>query len=287
LQRWKKAFLAQAGQDIRRQASARTADIFVIESERPPQVSVRWHQYRCKRHFQKLTAWLRAKGVPKRAPLHCLRKEYGSMICKFFGIYSASAMLRHSNLQTTVAHYVDHRTQSVLKIGHLFKSGGAKVIPMQPAEPQQSMSWDRYRDCEDPAAKSNRLTGRGIFTFPEKGRLVFSSSDNSDPRTNGRMYRIEVPHRLSGGVLMICLGAWLAILAIHLATLPDRQTALMVWRRSAGFALESLVRLVGKWPAIVLSIPSIYLLSSFSPLWKDVDALGQLLAPASALNILH
>jgi hypothetical protein len=86
---------------------------------------------------------------------------------------------------------------------------------------------------------------------------------------------------------MICLGAWLAILAIHLATLPDRQTALMVWRRSAGFALESLVRLVGKWPAIVLSIPSIYLLSSFSPLWKDVGALGQLLAPASALNILH
>ena len=105
---------------------ARAADIFVIESERPPQVSVRWHQYRCKRHFQKLTAWLRAKGVPKRAPLHCLRKEYGSMICKFSGIYSASAMLRHSNLQTTVAHYVDHRTQSVLKIGHYLKAAARK-----------------------------------------------------------------------------------------------------------------------------------------------------------------
>ena len=86
---------------------------------------------------------------------------------------------------------------------------------------------------------------------------------------------------------MACLGAWLAILGIHLTTLPDRQTTLTVLRRSAGFALGSLVRLVGKWPAIVLSIPSIYLLSSFSPLWKDVDALGQLLAPASALNILH
>jgi hypothetical protein len=48
------------------------------------------------------------------------------MICKFSGIYSASAMLRHSNLQTTVAHYVDHRTQSVLKIGHYLKAAARK-----------------------------------------------------------------------------------------------------------------------------------------------------------------
>src|SRR6202011_1521342 len=36
-----------------------------------------------------------------------------------------------------------------------------------------------------------------------------------------------------------------------------------------------------------LSLPSIYLLSSYPPLWKDVDALAQLTAPASAVNILH
>jgi hypothetical protein len=121
----------------------------------------------------------------------------------------------------------------------------------------QATSARLYEDTRAFALYSQRTTsvsgiGRGIFTFPEKGRLVFSSSDNSDPRTNGRMYRIEVPHRLSGGVLMICLGAWLAILAIHLAALPDRRTALMVWRRSAGFALESLVRLVRAIGAAVL-----------------------------------
>src|SRR5262249_31986119 len=60
-----------------------------------------------------------------------------------------------------------------------------------------------------------------------------------------------------------------------------------VWRQGAGFAVGSVIRFVGKWPQIVLSIPSVYLLSSHAPLWKDADASGQLLAPASALNILH
>jgi hypothetical protein len=36
-----------------------------------------------------------------------------------------------------------------------------------------------------------------------------------------------------------------------------------------------------------LSLPSIYLLSSYPPLWKDIDANSQLLSPASELNILH
>ena len=29
------------------------------------------------------------------------------------------------------------------------------------------------------------------------------------------------------------------------------------------------------------------MLCAYPPLWKDVDALGQLLAPASSINILH
>ena len=142
----------------------------------------------------------------------------------------------------------------------------------------QSVSARLFEDARVSSLYSQRATsvshiGKGLFSFPEKGRLLFSTSDNSDPRTNGRFYRIEVPYRLSRGVLPVCFFAWLVTGAIHLLTPPNRREALPVWRRRAGFILESSVRFVGRWPAIVISIPSIYLLSSYPPLWNDVDAL--------------
>ena len=44
---------------------------------------------------------------------------------------------------------------------------------------------------------------------------------------------------------------------------------------------------VGRHPALFLSLPSLYLLLAYPPLWKDVDALGQLIWPAGWGNILH
>jgi hypothetical protein len=156
----------------------------------------------------------------------------------------------------------------------------------------QSASARLYEDSRVSFLYSQRVIsvskiGEGIFSFPQKGRLLFSASDNSDPRTNGRNYRIEVPHRLSKGVLPICFIALLMIVTIHLLTSADREKALLAWRERAGFVLAAVVRLAGRWPAIALSIPSIYLLFFYPPLWKDVDALGQLIVPASVLNILH
>ena len=69
--------------------------------------------------------------------------------------------------------------------------------------------------------------------------------------------------------------------------LPDgREIALLTTKRAV-IAMGSMLAFFGKWPAIILSIPSVYLLSSYSPLWKDVDALDQLTFPACDLNILH
>jgi hypothetical protein len=136
-------------------------------------------------------------------------------------------------------------------------------------------------------AKSVSRFGQGIFSFPEKGRLLFSASDNSDPRINGRIYKIDVPHRLCASVPVICFTALLASMGMHVLTLPNRREALLAWRRRAGCTLETVVNFVAKRPAIVLSIPSIYLFCSFPPLWKDVDALAQLTAPACDVNILH
>ena len=168
----------------------------------------------------------------------------------------------------------------------------APLLPQYSPRGGQSMSARLYEENSvsslySPRAASVSRIGKGIFSFPEKGRLLFSATDNSDPRTNGRFYRIAVPHRQSKGVLPICFILWFATRLIHLLTLSNKREALSVWRRSTGCILGSTVTLVGKWPAIVLSIPSIYLLSSYPPLWKDVDALGQLAAPASVINILH
>ena len=69
--------------------------------------------------------------------------------------------------------------------------------------------------------------------------------------------------------------------------LPDgREVALLTTKRTVT-AIASLLTFFGKWPAIILSIPSVYLLSSYAPLWKDIDAHGQLVLPACDLNILH
>jgi hypothetical protein len=129
--------------------------------------------------------------------------------------------------------------------------------------------------------------GQGIFSIPGEGRLTFSTADNSDPRTNRRNYSVDLPLRLSKWALPICFAAWVTTIVFLFLNQPDRRGALLVWSRRLRVALGSIVALFGKWPAIILSVPSIYLLSSYPPLWKDVDAIAQLTLPASSANILH
>jgi hypothetical protein len=47
------------------------------------------------------------------------------------------------------------------------------------------------------------------------------------------------------------------------------------------------IAVVGRHPALFLSLPSLYLLLVYPPIWKDVDALGQLIWKAGWANILH
>ena len=56
------------------------------------------------------------------------------------------------------------------------------------------------------------------------------------------------------------------------------------------FAVEvalKAISAVGRHPALFLSLPSLYLLLFYPPIWKDVDALGQLIWQAGWGNILH
>ena len=54
---------------------AHTKGSFVIESSNAPRVGATYPHYRCQKEFEKLTAWLRTKGVAANTPLHTLRKR--------------------------------------------------------------------------------------------------------------------------------------------------------------------------------------------------------------------
>jgi len=92
---------------------------FVIESKAAPMAAPHWNRYRCDGHFKALLVWLRAKGVTARNPLHTLRKEFGSLINQKFGIFAASAALRHSGIAITRDSYLDKKTRTALDLGEL------------------------------------------------------------------------------------------------------------------------------------------------------------------------
>ena len=94
-------------------------DIFVINSEVPPNPAATYEHYRCERDFDRLTKWLREKGITANNPLHALRKEFGSIINAKAGIFEASRLLRHSSTQVTERHYLDSRRRITSGLGHL------------------------------------------------------------------------------------------------------------------------------------------------------------------------
>jgi len=105
---------------------AQASGPFVIESPEPPRPELLHNYYRAETVFTRLIGWLRSKGVRSLKPLHCLRKEFGSEVCKHAGIYAASRALRHSDIKVTCQFYVQDRTRAVSGLGHLL--GDHKVI---------------------------------------------------------------------------------------------------------------------------------------------------------------
>lgn len=92
---------------------------FVIESKAAPTAAPHWNRYRCDGHFKNFIDWLRSKGVTVRNPIHTLRKEFGSLVNQKFGIFAASAALRHSNISITREAYVDKKERIALDISEI------------------------------------------------------------------------------------------------------------------------------------------------------------------------
>jgi integrase len=99
-------------------------DRFVIMAPGVPKPRVTYIHYRCQKHFERLTAWLRQKGIKENKPIHVLRKEFGSQINAVHGIHAASRALRHADIGITNQFYADSQARVRLGLGHLL-SGDA------------------------------------------------------------------------------------------------------------------------------------------------------------------
>ena len=85
--------------------------------------------YRAEVAFDKLTEWLRGKGVKANKPIHELRKELGAIITQEHGIYAASRVLRHSSPETTARHYSDIKILPAANIGRWLQP--ENIIPIE------------------------------------------------------------------------------------------------------------------------------------------------------------
>lgn len=103
------------------------AGVFVVESTRAPRHESSRVNYRCEPHFVTLYAWLRKQGITARKPLHELRKELGALLASSQGIFAAQSVLRHAQISTTAAYYVDKKKRITAGLGALLS--GSKENP--------------------------------------------------------------------------------------------------------------------------------------------------------------
>jgi integrase len=103
--------------DIFRKNCESQEGVFVIKSNRPPLPAKPQQYYRCESIFHEFTDWLRKHRVNGNKPLHTLRKEYGSLLTRTYGIHAASRALRLADLRTTSEHYSDSTARAIPGIG--------------------------------------------------------------------------------------------------------------------------------------------------------------------------
>jgi integrase len=113
--------------EIFRGYRARATSDFVIESTREPKPGARYQYWRCEKEFDRLTRWLREKGIRAYKPLHTLRKEFGSLINAEHGVHAASQALRHADIRVTSKYYLDNRRRVTTGLGHLLAVPGNVV----------------------------------------------------------------------------------------------------------------------------------------------------------------
>lgn len=102
------------------QANGAPADWVLPGREAMPTDS---RDYRCDSLFGRALVWLRQHGVEGEKPLHLLRKEYGSYVAQTADLITAAHQLRHANIATTAAFYVEPRRVVTPSLGDFGAKG--------------------------------------------------------------------------------------------------------------------------------------------------------------------
>jgi integrase len=124
---------------ILRGYAARARSNFVIESPNLPRKRATFENYRAQGVFERLSAWLRSKGVSAPKPIHELRKESGSMVNRKHGLTAAKDFLRHADIAITAAHYIDRPRQATSGLGALLKAvDDGKIAPIRKKQPNHA-----------------------------------------------------------------------------------------------------------------------------------------------------
>lgn len=146
---------------------------------------------------------------------------------------------------------------------------------------------DHDKFLHTPKTKSVYAIGRGLYTIEKQHSLLIAQPTSGAPLpARGRgvlMFPLLIPSRIVGfAFFLLCLSSVALCCFLPFPTwkvncLARRFVVLVTW----------CLRMLGRHPLVVLSLPSAYLLSVYPPLWKDVDALVQLILPASIGNTYH
>jgi hypothetical protein len=111
---------------------------FVIESDINPRPNAHYQRYGCDRIHKQLITLLRFHGINSKNPLHTLRKEYASDICRQFVLYEASGALCHSSCGITESIYVNRKADTTPNFLTCF----LWYLPLKPSKPSKlPLTW--------------------------------------------------------------------------------------------------------------------------------------------------
>jgi hypothetical protein len=138
-----------------------------------------------------------------------------------------------------------------------------------------------------PRADSLVVGGQGLFAIQKKRNLLLAwpaSPTGLSAKGEGVLrFPMLFPSWIVGVAFFLLSGSCAVLFCCQpfptweIKVLAPRAIAVAAW----------CLRMVGRHSLVVLSVPSAYLLLVYPPLWKDVDALGQLILPADVMNIFH
>jgi hypothetical protein len=146
---------------------------------------------------------------------------------------------------------------------------------------------DRDQFSYTPRVDSLFANGQGLFTIQKKRRLLIAwpTSLAALPTKGGGtlIFPLLLPSWMIAVAFVLLSGSS----AVLFCRLPYPTWKIKVLAERAMALTAGCLRILGRHPIIVLSLPSAYLLLVYPPLWKDVDALSQLILPADVSNIFH